>query len=755
MFVINDDLSIYATRGDTVFFTIMAEENGIDYEFKAGDVIRMKIFGKKNAENVVLEKCFPVTANTKKFTILLTEEDTKIGEVISKATDYWYEIELNPFTNPQTIIGFDEDGAKIFKLFPEGADSEEPETDPEDIPVVDEELDLSSNRPVENRAIARAIVNLEAACRETEEKVIERANNTAADVIDVNNALAGERARIDNLVSGATADDAEIIDARVGADGVTYDSAGTAIRGQIIDVRNQIVYSNKDTFTYNPTKFENGNTQGWEDGSFTDYYKERIATPEIQKLPFAAVLTAGAGFRFSICLFENGNFTSDEGWLTQYVLAANQEFRLMIARVTEDENEVANIPVFASMVKFENMSKVRSEYSSVDFGFVFGSCNKNGLQLNNKRIVTKDILRLNHSITLKYNENIRIAVFTYDDAAGTNPKDHGWVTQEADYTIPGGTYFRLIVTTMTYDREVPITEKSVYDTLLYKCVDIRLTETEYSAFDNAIEISKRNTARFFINNHRQITVPQKVRSINHRGFNWDAPENTLAAYRLSQKNGFEFVECDVSWTSDNVPVLLHDDTVDRTSNGSGNIEEMTFEEVRNLDFGSWKSAEYAGEKIPTFEEFIALCRNLGLHPYIELKSTITSEQAAILIDIVKDFGMLEAVTWISFVYASLKEIQTLHESARLGLNCITTEGVGFNANHLLWMQALSNEYHNVFFNADENSIDECVATSKAHNIPLEIWCPNRAEEILAMPPYVSGMTSDYFIAHKVLFDANI
>ena len=136
MFTVNDDLSIYATRGDIVFFSVSAEDDGKPYKFQAGDVVRVKVYGKKDAENVVLQKDFPVTDITENVTIFLTEEDTKIGDVISKHKDYWYEVELNPHNNPQTIIGYDEDGAKVFRLFPEGDDIPEWTPAPEDIPVV-------------------------------------------------------------------------------------------------------------------------------------------------------------------------------------------------------------------------------------------------------------------------------------------------------------------------------------------------------------------------------------------------------------------------------------------------------------------------------------------------------------------------------------------------------------------------------------------------------------------------------------------
>jgi hypothetical protein len=122
MYRINEDNSIYATRGDIVIFSVSADNNGEPYTFQAGEVLRIKVFGKKDAENVVLQKDFPITEVTQRVDIFLDENDTKIGEVISKPKDYWYEIELNPLSYPQTIIGYDENGPKIFRLFPEGGE---------------------------------------------------------------------------------------------------------------------------------------------------------------------------------------------------------------------------------------------------------------------------------------------------------------------------------------------------------------------------------------------------------------------------------------------------------------------------------------------------------------------------------------------------------------------------------------------------------------------------------------------------------
>lgn len=162
MFSINEDMSIYATRGDTVFFAVKAYDGEEAHTFRAGDVVRITVFGKKNCENVVLSKSFGVAEDTVSVEILLTSADTRFGEAISKPVEYWYEIELNPDTDAQTIIGYDDDGAKIFKLFPEGADVEPALPLPDEAGFsVDAELSLTSANPVQNRAVSRAIRQLE------------------------------------------------------------------------------------------------------------------------------------------------------------------------------------------------------------------------------------------------------------------------------------------------------------------------------------------------------------------------------------------------------------------------------------------------------------------------------------------------------------------------------------------------------------------------------------------------------------------
>ena len=121
MLKINADLSIYLTRGDVAVLETGASNNEQEpYMFKTGDIVRFTVVERGDYESVVFSKDVVVENETPTVDICLTGDETKLGEPINKPKDYWYEIELNPDIAPQTLIGHDNSGPKIFRLFPEG-----------------------------------------------------------------------------------------------------------------------------------------------------------------------------------------------------------------------------------------------------------------------------------------------------------------------------------------------------------------------------------------------------------------------------------------------------------------------------------------------------------------------------------------------------------------------------------------------------------------------------------------------------------
>lgn len=121
MFVIDKDTKqINLTRGDVAAILVNAMKDGEEYKFQPNDVVRFKVFKAKDCNCVEMQKDTLVTEESTTVNISLDSEDTKIGDIVNKPTKYWYEIELNPDKAPQTIVGYDLDGEKIFMLYPEG-----------------------------------------------------------------------------------------------------------------------------------------------------------------------------------------------------------------------------------------------------------------------------------------------------------------------------------------------------------------------------------------------------------------------------------------------------------------------------------------------------------------------------------------------------------------------------------------------------------------------------------------------------------
>lgn len=242
------------------------------------------------------------------------------------------------------------------------------------------------------------------------------------------------------------------------------------------------------------------------------------------------------------------------------------------------------------------------------------------------------------------------------------------------------------------------------------------------------------------------------KSIAHRGYNLTAPENTLPAFKLARENGYVFVETDIRFTSDNVAVCLHDESINRTArNADGttisetvNIADITYDTALTYDFGIWKNASYAGTKIPTLAQFLGLCKNIGLRPYIELK-TGTESQIQAVVDAVKAYGLKGKETYISFNTTLLGYVKNYDNRARLGFLDMGTPSLPATA------AGYKTDYNEVFLDSNVRSrATDCIT----RGIGYEVWTIDSSSTVLELNPYITGVTTNGAVnAGQLLYES--
>jgi glycerophosphoryl diester phosphodiesterase len=114
--------------------------------------------------------------------------------------------------------------------------------------------------------------------------------------------------------------------------------------------------------------------------------------------------------------------------------------------------------------------------------------------------------------------------------------------------------------------------------------------------------------------------PGAVDVVAHRGASAYAPENTLAAFQKAAEMGADWFELDCHLSKDGEVVIIHDDTLHRTTDGTGGVRELTWESLQRLDAGSWFDPSFAGERLPSLDQSLELAQRAGIGVYIEIKS---------------------------------------------------------------------------------------------------------------------------------------
>ena len=230
--------------------------------------------------------------------------------------------------------------------------------------------------------------------------------------------------------------------------------------------------------------------------------------------------------------------------------------------------------------------------------------------------------------------------------------------------------------------------------------DKKISELNQWVLDNG-DIADLNNKVKDVKNH--LFHNNKVKMIAHRGFSGYAPENTIPAFRLAGSNKYWGAECDVQETSDGKFVIMHDNTVDRMTNGTGSVSSKTLTQIKNLTIDSGNFIKFNPTlRVPTLEEYLQICKECGLIPVIELKS-IKIASIPNFLDILNSHQVLDCCLIISFDKSILEAIRMENEKVEIAYlsNTMTSADITYcsekrfhiNVEHAAITKALIEEAH--------------------------------------------------------------
>lgn len=234
-------------------------------------------------------------------------------------------------------------------------------------------------------------------------------------------------------------------------------------------------------------------------------------------------------------------------------------------------------------------------------------------------------------------------------------------------------------------------------------------------------------------------APRVVEIIAHRGFSSRAPENTLAAIEAALTAGARAVEWDVHVAACGTAMVFHDTDLDRTTSGSGRVDEHTLSQLSGLDAGSWFSAEFSAERIPTLRDAFTAVRGRVDHAYPEIKGYREPADLARMVATVHELGMIETTTFISMDYEALEVIRAQDSSVGVGYIVETEERLRTALSHAAAdaHSLLDLDYRIAL------SHPEFVREASERGVPIVVWTvddPKQADRLRQLG--VSGITTN-------------
>lgn len=214
-----------------------------------------------------------------------------------------------------------------------------------------------------------------------------------------------------------------------------------------------------------------------------------------------------------------------------------------------------------------------------------------------------------------------------------------------------------------------------------------------------------------------------VQIFAHRGFSGYYPENTMLAFqKVAEETVADGIELDIQLTKDGEIVIMHDEMLDRTTNGSGWLKDHTLEELKMLSVGVNVKGFFPRQTIPTLREYFTWLKTTKLITNIELKTSYFEYEGIEekLIAMVKEFGLEDQIWYSSFNHYTVARIKKLMPEAKCGL---LTDTWLMNIGEYATSQGAASVNARTYFCAKEG----VAADLHAHNIALQAWTPNDAE----------------------------
>ena len=234
-----------------------------------------------------------------------------------------------------------------------------------------------------------------------------------------------------------------------------------------------------------------------------------------------------------------------------------------------------------------------------------------------------------------------------------------------------------------------------------------------------------------------LLVSKRVLSIAHRGASGITPENTRLAFVKALDLGADMIEFDVRLTRDEIAIVFHDDTLDRTTNSSGTVSETEFATISKLDAGSWFAASFPDVEVPTLEEVLSLMGERTSFN-IELKPDTRIEQLVRrVVTAVARFDLFSTVLFSSFEVEAVRALRELVPDARIGVLC---DKSGVDAAFALAEELGAEALH------PEKTVVDTALVAAAHDRKLAVypWTANEPGEIALLRAIgVDGIFTDF------------